>query len=516
MNTFHAVNPATGETLEPAFRESSVADVDHAFRDADVAFVEYAQWPGTQRAEFLRRIAHEIEGIGAELSSRAQVETGLPTVRLEGERARTTHQLRMVADAVAEGSWVGARIDRADATRVPLPRPDVRRVLVPLGPVAVFGASNFPLAFGAAGNDVAAALGAGCSVVYKAHPAQPGTSQLIADAVRRAIDAVGAPAGVFSMVQGWSTDVGMAMVRHPLARAVGFTGSLRAGRALFDAAAARPEPIPVFAEMGSVNPVFLFPSAVQERGAALANMLAQSITQGVGQFCTNPGVIIAVRDAHFETLRAQLEEALAAIAPGVPLYARLAESFRDGVARAEACGASVASSTTDGDDGSRRMPPTRMRPTLLVADGDAFIARAELREEIFGPVSMLVGVRDCDDFTRVAAAIEGQLTATLFASMDDLTTHADLLRRLERKVGRLVVNNVPTGVEVSPAMQHGGPYPASTDARSTSIGTASLDRFVRPVCYQGFPDAALPVALRHDNPLHIWRLVDGALTRDPA
>lgn len=510
MQIFHAVNPATGESLEPSFRESTIADVDSAFIAAEHAFARYRLISGRERAGFLRRIAREIESVSAELTARAHAETALPLVRLEGERARTVNQLGLIADAVEEGSWVQARIDRADPTRTPLPRPDVRRLLVPLGPVAVFGASNFPLAFGAAGNDTVAALGAGCTVVYKAHPAQPGTSRIIAGAIERAISACNMPAGVFSMLHGWSTEVGLAMVQHPSACAVGFTGSLRGGRALFDAAAARPEPIPVFAEMGSINPVFVFPSVVRERRSEVARMLAQSVTQGVGQFCTNPGVIVAVRDEkrseQFDAFRDELAQLLADAASGVPLYARLGESYVEGIDRAKTAGARVTHEAGARDG-------VNVRAALLLTDGQQFVEQRELREEIFGPVSLLVQVSDVEEFTRVAHAIEGQLTATLFASPDELADHRALIQQLERKVGRLVLNSVPTGVEVSAAMHHGGPYPASTDSRTTSIGTASIDRFARPVCYQGFPALALPEALRDTNPLGIWRLVDGALTR---
>lgn len=509
--SFHAVNPATGEILEPSFRESTTADVDRAFVAAEQAFKEYTLVPGRERATFLRRIAQEIEVVAAELTARAHLETGLPVARLEGERARTVNQLALIASALDEGSWVGARIDRGDPHRAPLPRPELRRLLVPLGPVAVFGASNFPLAFGAAGNDTAAALGAGCTVVYKAHPAQPGTSEIIAQAIARAANACVMPAGVFTMLHGWSNDVGMAMVRHAHATAVGFTGSLRGGRALFDAAAARDVPIPVFAEMGSVNPVFVFPSALRERSAELARVLAQSVTQGVGQFCTNPGVVVAMRDDHtaaqFDTLRSEMGHLLQESAAGVPLYARLGDAYADGVARAKAAGARPVEHVEARD-------ALRVRALLLETEIESFTTHAQLREEIFGPVSMLVTVGAVSDFTRIADALEGQLTATLFASAEELEQHAPLIRQLARKVGQLIVNSVPTGVEVSPAMQHGGPYPASTDSRSTSIGTASLDRFVRPICFQGFPEGALPPELHDANPLGIWRLIDGVMSKD--
>lgn len=505
MTIFHAINPATGATLEPAFTESSVDDVARALVRANAAFDDYRARAASERANFLRAIAREIDSAADVLTPTAHAETALPIARLDGERTRTVNQLRLIADAVDDGTWLEARIDRADPARTPAPRPDLRRMLIPIGPVAVFGASNFPLAFGAAGNDTASALGAGCTVVYKAHPAQPGTSTLVAQAIARAVVATGMPEGVFSMLHGWSNDVGMAMVQHPLTRAVGFTGSLRGGRALFDAAAARPDPIPVYAEMGSVNPVFVFPSAMAAGSEQLAQILAQSITLGVGQFCTNPGVIVAPAAQGGDALRRQLAEKLEGIAPGVPLYARLAGSYRDGIAHARAAGASTESAREVAD---------RMPPTLLSTDVETFSHHDEVRQEIFGPASVFVTAGAVGDFDRIVDAMEGQLTATIFANDEELTAHAGFVARLERKVGRIILNGVPTGVEVSPAMQHGGPYPASTDERSTSVGTASLSRFARPVCYQGFPDAALPTALRDANPLGIWRLVDGQLTRE--
>lgn len=506
MTTFHAINPASGAALEPPFTESTADDVSRALERAERAFRDYRTRSSHERAEFLRAIAREVDGAADLLTPTAHGETALPVARLEGERARTVHQLRLIADAVEDGTWLEARIDRGDPSRTPAPRPDLRRMLIPLGPVAVFGASNFPLAFGAAGNDTASALGAGCSVVYKAHPAQPGTSELVAQAIARAVSSCDMPEGIFSILHGWSNDVGMAMVRHPRTAAVGFTGSLRGGRALFDAAAARPDPIPVYAEMGSVNPVFVFPSALRDGSEALAQLLAQSITLGVGQFCTNPGVIVAPAGAGGGELQRALASRLEGSAAGIPLYARLADSYHDGIAHARTAGAASA---------SERAAEGRMPPTLLATDLDTFVERRELREEIFGPASVFVAADDVADFDRVADTMEGQLTATIFANDDELAAHADLIARLERKVGRMVLNGVPTGVEVSPAMQHGGPYPASTDARTTSVGTASLARFARPVCYQGFPDAALPDALRNANPLGIWRLVDGTLSREP-
>ena len=505
---FHPVDPVTGATLEPPFREGDAALVDRALRVADAAFREYGEAAPAKRARFLRAIADELLGLGEPLLLRAHAETALPVARLEGERTRTVNQLRLFADHLEEGSWVEARIDPGDSMRAPAPKPDIRRMLVPLGPVAVFAASNFPLAFSVAGGDTAAALAAGCPVVCKAHPGHPGTAELTARAIGAAARGSRVPTDVFSLLHGWSHEVGLTMVRHPLTRAVGFTGSLRAGRALFDAAAARRDPIPVYAEMGSVNPVFLLPSAVAERWEAIAQGLAQSITLGVGQFCTNPGVVLGVRGADFDRLVHALAERVRGTPAGAMLYERLGKSFADGVQRARALGATiVASAPLDGGAG-------RAAPALLATDVAHFLAGDGLRQEVFGPASLVVAARDVGELVRVAEALEGQLTASIHGTAEELLAHAPLVEALRRKVGRLIFNGYPTGVEVGHAMQHGGPFPATTDARTTSVGTASIVRFARPVCYQDFPDAALPPALGNRNVLGIWRRVNGQLTRD--
>jgi alpha-ketoglutaric semialdehyde dehydrogenase len=505
---FRAVDPATGAELAPEYREADAGLVDRAVRAADAAFRDYGRTTPPQRARFLRAIADEMLGIGEPLLARAHAETALPMARLESEHTRTVNQLRLFADVLEEGSWVEARIDPGDPARKPAPRPDIRRMLIPLGPVAVFAASNFPFAFSVAGGDTASALAAGCPVVCKAHPGHPGTSELTARAVGAAARATGVPGAVLSLLQGWSHEVGLTLVRHPLTRAVGFTGSHKAGRALFDAAAARPEPIPVHAEMGSVNPVFLLPSAVAERGEAIAQGLAQSITLGVGQFCTNPGVVLGVEGEALERLVQSLGERIRATPAGPMLYERLGKTFADGVQRARALGASIVASARLGGG------PGHAAPALLATDAAHFLAEGALREEVFGPASLVVSAGDVDELVRVAEALEGQLTASIHGTSEELVAHAPLVETLRRKVGRLIFNGFPTGVEVGHAMQHGGPYPATTDARTTSVGTAAITRFARPVCYQDFPDAALPPALTNRNTLGIWRRIDGALTRD--
>ena len=507
---FRAVNPASGIMLEPEFHEASAAEVDRALLAAEAAFRVYGSTTPQQRAVFLRAIADEVIALGSQLLERAHAETALPLARLEGERGRTVGQLRLFADYLEEGSWVEARIDTGDAARAPLPKPDLRRMLVPLGPVGVFGASNFPLAFSVPGGDTASALAAGCTVVFKAHPAHPGTSELAAGAIARAASRADVPPGVFSLLHGWSHDVGMSIARHPLTCAVGFTGSLRGGRAIFDAAAARPNPIPVYAEMGSINPVFLLPTAAAERGGAIAHGLANAITMGVGQFCTNPGVVAGIGGAAFSRVAELLAEQLAGADAGVMLYEHLGIGYHRAVERAREKHVEGLTPATDDASGARA------RPALFRVGASHFLADRALQEEMFGPVSIVVVAEDVRDLERVAEALDGQLTATIHGTQDELREHSRLIEILQRKVGRLVFNGYPTGVEVGHAIQHGGPYPASSDSRSTSVGTSAITRFARPVCLQNCPEELLPVALKNRNQLGIWRLLNGTVTRDDA
>ena len=489
--------------------EAAAGHIDAALEAADRAFDEYRTVPADQRAAFLEQIAVEIEALGDELLAVAHAETALPvTPRLTGERARTTKQLRLFADLAREGSWVDARIDRANPDLTP-PRPDIRRMLVPIGPVAVFSASNFPFAFSVAGTDTASALAAGCPVVVKGHPAHPATSELTARAIIRAIETTGMPAGVFSLIQSTRNDIAVALVRHPLTRAVAFTGSLAAGRALFDAGATRPEPIPVYAEMGSVNPVFVLPGALDERADAIADGLAQSVTLGVGQFCTCPGIAAGIAGPAFERFVSRMEGLIANARPGTMLYPRILQSYAAGSRQLSA----IDGVRTVRGEGEAGEAGARAQPTLFVTDARTFLGHDELRQEVFGPSTVLVRCESREQLEAVARAMEGQLTATLHGTPADLADHARLVSILERKAGRLVVNGFPTGVEVCSAMQHGGPYPATTDARSTSVGTAAIDRFARPVAYQNFPPSALPPELQDANPRRVWRSVDGEMTR---
>jgi NADP-dependent aldehyde dehydrogenase len=508
---FTAVDPAAGEALEPEFHEASDAEVARAMEAAAAAFDEYRNHPAQERANFLERIADGIEGLGDVLINRACAETGLPVTRLSGERGRTCGQLRLFARTVREGSWVDARIDTAQPDRQPLPRPDIRRMLKGVGPVVVFGSSNFPLAFSTAGGDTASAFATGCPVIVKAHRAHPGTAELVGGAIAKAVADCGLPAGVFSLLHGGGATIGMALIRHPAAAAVGFTGSRAAGRALFDAAAARARPIPVFAEMSSLNPVFLLPGAVASRGEAIAQGLFASFTLGVGQFCTKPGLVFAPRGAATERLVAELAKRVEAAAAGTMLTADIRAAFeseRDHVMAVEGVTrVALASAAAD----PRR---TQSRPSIAITDARRFLATPELATEAFGPFALIILTDSVDDMVACARALDGQLTATLHATDADLAQAGALLDAAERCAGRLVLNGFPTGVEVSPAMHHGGPYPATTDVRHTSVGTAAMLRFARPHCYQDCPDALLPPELRDANPLGIQRQLDGKLSRD--
>jgi NADP-dependent aldehyde dehydrogenase len=508
---FRAQDPSTGAALEPAFAEATPAEVDAAARAAQAAFEAYAALPPPRRAAFLRAIAEELVGLGDALLDRAGSETALPRPRLEGERARTANQARLFADLVEEGSWVDARIDRAQPDRKPLAKPGLRRMLVPLGPVAVFGASNFPLAFSVAGGDTVSALASGCPVVVKAHPAHPGTSELAARAVLAAARATGMPDGVFSMVHGPSPAVGQALATHPSVQAVGFTGSFRGGRALFDAAARREQPIPVFAEMGSANPVFVLPDALATRGEEIAKALAASVTLGCGQFCTSPGLTFVAPSGAAAAFLSRLGGLLAEAPAGTMVHAGIKAAYEAGlVAVAAIPGVAVAARSP----GHGPNAATEAQPALLLADAASFVAHDRLGEEIYGPVTLAVRCGSAEELLAAARRLQGHLTATVHATERDLAAHGELLAILARKAGRVILNGMPTGVEVTHAMQHGGPWPATTDARATSVGTAAILRFARPVSYQDFPDAALPEELRGENPRGIWCLVDGRLTRD--
>jgi 2,5-dioxopentanoate dehydrogenase len=508
--TFQAFAPALGKSIEPRFESATADQVDLALVAAESAFHEYRRLSPERRASFLEKIADEIVALGDELIERANVETALPKDRMLGERGRTANQLRMFADLIREGSWVDARIDRAIPDRQPLPKPDIRRMLIPIGPVAVFGASNFPLAFSVAGGDTASALAAGCPVVVKAHPAHPGTSELVASAILKAASETEMPEGVFSMLYDAGHEVGIGLVKHPLTRAVGFTGSLRGGRALFDAAANRPDPIPVYAEMGSVNPVFILPGALRERAEAIAEGLKNSVTLGVGQFCTNPGLAVGLIDENFARFAEKLGGLIAGAQPGTMLYPGILQGYEAGVKRLSAIeGLRTIWSQIEPDPAK-----TEARPAVFSTTARTFARHHELSEEVFGPSTVVVSCNTREEIEQIARNLEGHLTATIHGTSDDLRDYSRLISILENKVGRLIFNGYPTGVEVCASMHHGGPYPATTDSRSTSVGAAAIHRFARPVCYQSFPQEALPVELRNVNERGLWRLIDNQLTKE--
>ncbi|GLU33314.1 aldehyde dehydrogenase (NADP(+)) [Trinickia caryophylli] len=506
--TLRAFDPARNLEIEPAFGAGDAGDVDRACRLAQGAFDAFRQAPLEQRAKLLDAIGDKIMALGDALIERAQIESALPKARLEGERARTVGQLKLFAALVRDGRWLGATLDSAMPERKPLARSDLRLQKIPLGPVAVFGASNFPLAFSVAGGDTASALAAGCPVVVKAHPAHLGTSELVGRAIREAVAESGLPAGIFSLVLGAGNAIGEALVAHPAIKAVGFTGSRGGGVALMNIAARRREPIPVYAEMSSINPFFVLPGALAARGEAIANGFVESLTLGVGQFCTNPGLVVVLEGPHLQSFVDAAAKALEKKGAQTMLTAGIASAYRDGIARRA------------GIDGIKRLgegattdAQNAALPSLFAATQSQFLANAPLEDEIFGPTSLIVTCRDIAEMMELAERLEGQLTASLHLERDDHDLARQLLPTLERKAGRILANGFPTGVEVCHAMVHGGPYPATSDPRSTSVGTLAIERFLRPVCYQDLPAALLPQSVQDENPLGLWRLRDGAFER---
>ena len=493
--TFKAVVPETGEVIEPAFSCAAPEDVAEACRLADAAFDTFRETDPDMRAAFLEAIGDEIAAIGDALVERAMAESALPKPRLEGERARTIAQLRLFASHIRKRDWLDIHVDPALPDRKPLPRPDLRRRHIALGPVAVFGSSNFPLAFSVAGGDTAAALAAGCPVVVKAHPAHPGTSELVARAIRKAVVATGMPEGVFSLLFDDGFEVGQALVQNPAIQAVGFTGSRRGGLALVKLAQARRQPIPVYAEMSSVNPVFLLPAALAARRQALADGFVDSVTLGVGQFCTNPGLLLAVRGPALDAFTAVAGEALRARPAGVMLSGGIAKAYDEAVRRL-----TTHPRVERVAEGTAPNAAGRAQPLLFRVAASEVMANAALTEEVFGPCGLIIGCADADEMFALAKSFEGQLTATLQYEEADLDLARRLLPVLERMTGRILVNGWPTGVEVCDAMVHGGPYPATSDARTTSVGTLAIERFLRPVCYQSMPPSLLPPVFQGERP----------------
>lgn len=504
---FQAINPATDALLPEFHDESSERDVADAAALAHAAAPAFAALAPATRAAFLDAVAEAILAIGDPLIETAQAETGLPRARLEGERMRTVGQLRLFAAELRKGEWLDATIDSALPDRTP-PRPDLRRVNTALGPVAVFGASNFPLAFSVAGGDTASALAAGCPVVVKGHPAHPGTGLLVARAIVAAVKAAGLPDGVFSYLPGISNTIGAALVADPRIRAVGFTGSRGGGLALAAIAAKRAEPIPVYAEMSSINPVVLMPGALEANASALGAAFVASLTMGAGQFCTNPGLVLAIDSPALDQFVDAAAAALDASVPQVMLAPHIQQAYARGVARLDAHDATQRLASGIATD-----QPNRCVGALFATSADAFLANRDLGDEVFGSASLLVRCRDKAELLRVIAGLEGQLTATIHLDPSDEPHAGDVLDALRDRAGRVLANGWPTGVEVCAAMVHGGPFPATTDARTTSVGTLALARFLRPVSYQAIPDALLPPALQQDNPWGIARRVDGQWQR---
>ncbi|EHA14702.1 aldehyde dehydrogenase (NADP(+)) [Halomonas sp. HAL1] len=500
----NAINPATGETLEPTYAGGSKAEVESACEFAEAAFTTYHETTLEDRAVFLETIASEIEGIGNQLIERAMAETGLPQARLEGERGRTCGQLRLFASVVRAGEWLDMRIDSAMPDRQPMPRADLRQRHIGLGPVAVFGASNFPLAFSVAGGDTASALAAGCPVIVKGHSAHPGTSELVGRAVQRAVKACNLPEGTFSLLFGSGREIGQALVSDARIQAVGFTGSRGGGTALMKTAQARPQPIPVYAEMSSINPVFLMPEALKARGQQLAEDFVTSLTMGAGQFCTNPGLVIAVKGTELDDFVEAAGKAVKGSAAQTMLTPSIHKAYEQGVGRLT--NSSRVKEVARGQAGESAHPCQAM---LFVTSASDFLSDPELQDEVFGSSSLVIECSDQEEVKQVARQLEGQLTITLHIDDGDIETAKALLPILERKAGRILANGWPTGVEVCHAMVHGGPYPATSDSRSTSVGSAAIYRFLRPVCYQALPERLLPEVLKDGNPLGVSRLVDG-------
>jgi NADP-dependent aldehyde dehydrogenase len=506
--SFKAWNPSLREHLEPSFHMVDRDQIDRACSLAGAAFDTFRNTSDSERAAFLDTVADQIMALGDVLVERAMQETGLPRARIEGERGRTVGQLRMFGNLLREGSWQDPRIDPALPQRTP-PRADLRSRLIGVGPVAVFAASNFPLAFSVAGGDTASAFAAGCPVVLKAHSAHPGTSELVARAVVKAVQQCGLPAGVFALLSGTGNGIGQALVGHPAIQAVGFTGSRSGGTALMAVAAARPQPIPVYAEMSSINPVFLLPQALEQHAERIGREFAASLVLGVGQFCTNPGLVLAIDGPGLATFSAAASSSLNDAQPATMLSAGIASSFRRGV---DALCAHESVTTLLRLEHEEHQG----HAALFRVSSEDFLARSELHEEIFGPASLLVVCRDVADMRAVAERLEGQLTAALHLEdgTSDIDDARELLPTLERRAGRILVNGFGTGVEVTHAMVHGGPFPATADGRSTSVGTGAIYRFLRPVCYQNLPQALLPAVLRDDNPLQTWRRRDGQLGKE--
>lgn len=500
---FRTFNPKLNTENETIFTEASDVEINEAVALANDAFFEFRGMSGERKAAFLNAIAEEMEALGDDLISVYMNESGLPEDRALSERTRTVSTLRMFAEAAKEGSWMEARIDTAIPDRQPKPKPDLRKMNIGIGPIVVFGASNFPLAYSTAGGDTASALAAGCPVIVKSHPMHAGTSELVAGAIIRAAEKTGMPNGVFSNLNSRGIEVGVDLVKHPDVKGVGFTGSIRGGRALFDLAAKRKEPIPVFAEMGSINPVILMPNYLRSNLTSIAQQYADSITLGTGQFCTNPGLILGVKSDELTEFMETLGVEITRKKPTCMLHPTIASNFENGKLKLlQQDGTKIVNHSIKSDE------PNYAQQAIASVDGTFFLQNPTLHEEIFGPFSLVVQCDDLDELTRIIEGLDGQLTGTILTEETEIMERPSLVRALQDRVGRMIFNSVPTGVEVCPSMIHGGPYPASTDARFTAVGTDSIQRWIRPVAYQNWPNALLPDALKDENPLKISRKIN--------
>lgn len=505
--TYKTFNPQLNIENEYVYSEAASEEINKAVSLATSAFKTFRVMSGVKKAEFLNAIADEILALDEDLVQIYCSETGLPEGRARGERGRTIFQLRSFADLVLEGSWVEAAIDTAIPERSPIPKPDLRKMNIPLGPVVVFGASNFPLAYSTAGGDTAAALAAGCPVIVKSHPMHAGTGELVSSAIIKAAKKTGMPEGVFSNLNSSGIEVGVELVKHPEVKAIGFTGSIRGGRALLDLAAKREEPIPVFAEMGSINPVIILPNALSDRGDELANIYARSITLGTGQFCTNPGLILGVKSESLNHFTKVLANEIIKIEPSCMLHPNIIGAYETN--KAKALSLPELNVVVNYED---NVKTNYARQIITTVEGETFLNNPTLHQEVFGPFSMVVQCKDIRELEEIITGLEGQLTGTVIANNNEIKNYESVIDALQNRVGRIIYNGVPTGVEVCPAMVHGGPYPASTDSRFTAVGIHSIKRWVRPFSFQDWPDELLPDELKNDNPLGISRLVNGKQT----
>jgi len=487
---FKTINPKLNKENPTTFVEVTKEEIEKAVDAAWDAFKVYRSVPGKQRAAFLNAIADEIQALDQELIDTYTKESGLPEGRAIGERGRTMNQLRSFAKLVETEDWRSNTFDAAEPDRKPMPKEDLRKTMIPLGPVAVFGASNFPLAYSTAGGDTASALAAGCPVIVKSHPMHAGTSELVASAIVKAVEKTGMPKGVFSSING-GIQAGVDLVNHPKVKAVGFTGSITGGRALFDIAAKREEPIPVFAEMGSINPVIITPDAISKRGGEIAKTYAGSITLGTGQFCTNPGLLLTIKNDHTEGFIAELAKETIALDPQCMLHPNIKSGYEKKEADVTSQSGVEVVGKVDAD-----LEPNYAASAVATVSGSEFLANPKLHQEVFGPFSLVVQCKDDTELLQIIEGLEGQLTGTLIAEENDTINLIEVVDALQNRVGRIIYNGVPTGVEVCPSMQHGGPYPASTDSRFTAVGVHAINRWVRPVSYQSFPQSLLPEHLK--------------------